>query len=153
MAIHPDEAARSLAEVRERQSRALAAGLIPNWFWWAIAALVTVFCFGIESKRPAFIAIAATVFGVGIAVSVVTVVTRGPAQVRNDLLGPTAGLLITCFVLGVVGVTLGVAFTLRAAGVAYPATWASLVDAVGLIVGGPILMRKLHALAAARALR
>src|SRR5690348_9146301 len=120
MAIHPDEAARSLAEVRERQSRAVAAGLIPTWFWWAIAVLVTVFSAGIESKRPALIAVAATVFGVGIAVSVVTVVTRGRALVRNDLLGPAAGLLITVFVLGVVGATLGVAFTLQAAGVAYP---------------------------------
>jgi hypothetical protein len=152
MTIHPDEAARSLSEVRERQRRALAAGLIPTWFWWAIAALVTVFCAGIESKRPAYIAVAATVFGVGIAVTVVTVVTRGRAQVRNDLLGPTVGLAISGFVIGVVGVTLGVAFALQAAGVAYPATWASLVNAVGMIVGGPILMRKIHAMATTRTL-
>ena len=152
MAIHPDEAARSLSEVRERQRRAVAAGLVPTWFWWAIAALVTVFCAGIESQRPALIAVGATIFGLGIATSVVIVVTRGKALVRNDLLGPAGGAAIACFVIGVVAVTLGVAFTLRAAGVAYPATVTSLVNAVGLVVGGPILMRRLHAMAAARTL-
>jgi hypothetical protein len=152
MTIHPDEAARSLSEVRDRQRRAVAAGLVPNWFWWAIAALVTVFSAGIESKRPALIAIATTVFGIGIAASVVVVVTRGKAQVRNDLLGPAAGAAIAGFVIGVVAVTLGVAFSLRAAGVAYPATWASLVNAAGMIIGGPILMQRLHAMASRRAI-
>jgi len=82
----------------------------------------------------------------------VMVVMRTKVQVRNDLLRASGALAIAGFVIGVVAVTLGVAFTLQAAGVAYPATWASLVNALGLGVGGPILMRKLHAMAAGRTL-
>lgn len=152
MTIHPDEAARSLAEVRERQSRALAAGLIPRWYWWAIALLITLFCAGIESERPALIAATVVVFVLGVATAVFIVVTRAKAQMRHDLLGPRFAVAIAGFVLGAVAVTLGVALALQAADVGYPATLASLVNVAILVIGGPILMRKLHALAAARTL-
>ena len=152
MTIHPDEAARSLSEVRERQRSALAAGLIPTWYWWAVALLVTMFCAGIESDRPALVVAATIVFGLGIATSVFIVVTRAKAQLRNTLLGAAGTLAILGFTAATVAVTFGVSTLLEAADVPFPATLASLVNAASLIIGGPILMRKLHAMAAARTL-
>jgi hypothetical protein len=148
--VTPDQAAQSLSEVRDRQRRAIAAGMIPTWYWWAVGLLVTMFCAGVESDRPALVTTATVIFGLGIATSVVIVATRAKAQMRNDLLGTTGTLAIAGFTLATVAVTAGVSFALDAAGVAYPATLGSLVNAAILVIGGPILTRKLHAMAAAR---
>jgi hypothetical protein len=48
------------------------------------------------------------------------------------------------FVWVVVGVSLVVAFALQAAGVAYPGTIGTVLAAVMLIVGGPVLMARLR---------
>jgi hypothetical protein len=151
-AVTPDQAAQSLSEVRDRQRRALAAGLIPTWYWWAIALLVTMFCAGVESESPAVGVAATIVFGLGIATSVFIVATRTKAQLRNTLLGVAGTLAIAGFTLATVAVTFGVSMLLQAADVPYPATFASLVNAAALIIGGPVLMRKLHAMAVARTL-
>jgi hypothetical protein len=53
---------------------------------------------------------------------------------------------IVGFVWLVVGVTIGVAFGLRAAGAPAPATIATAIGGVALAGGGPVLMRRLRRL-------
>ena len=66
------------------------------------------------------------------------------AQPRNDLLGPGGVVAILGFVAVTIGVSLPVAFTLKASGVSYAATIGVSVTAVMLVVGGPMLMRYLQ---------
>ncbi len=68
------------------------------------------------------------------------------AQPRNTLLGPGGVVAILGFVAVTVGVSLAVAFILKASGVSYAATIGVLVPAVMLVVGGPMLMRYLQGL-------
>ena len=46
--------------------------------------------------------------------------------------------------VGAPAAALAVAFSLEAAGTAYPATWGEVTAAVCLVVGGPLLMRALR---------
>jgi hypothetical protein len=66
------------------------------------------------------------------------------ARVHPATLGSAGSLYIVGFVWVVVGVSLVVAFGLQAAGVAYPATIGTVLAALMLIVGGPVLMARLR---------
>ncbi|HXC76656.1 MAG TPA: hypothetical protein VNU19_06350, partial [Candidatus Acidoferrum sp.] len=66
------------------------------------------------------------------------------ARIHPATLGPAGALYIVGFVWLVVGVSLVVAFGLQAAGVVYPATIGTVLAAVMLIGGGPILMSRLR---------
>jgi hypothetical protein len=59
----------------------------------------------------------------------------------SDLLGPRGALAIVGFVGLIVGLTLGAGFGLRAAGVSAPATIATVIGGVAMIVAGPLLAR------------
>jgi hypothetical protein len=148
--IRPDEAARALSEVDLRQQRAVGAGVVPGWFWSAVAVLVVLLSAGIETRRPVIVGVAAVVFAVGLGITIALTVRGVPVQIRNDLIGSVGALMIVGFVFVLVGVTIGVAFTLQGLHVRYPATIASLVCALGLIVGGPWLMRRLRGVMTSR---
>lgn len=148
--IRPDEAARALSEVDLRQQRAVDAGVVPGWFWPAIAVLVVILSAGIETRRPVIVGVAAVVFAVGLGATIVLTVRGIPVQIRNDLIGSVGAMMIVGFVFVVVGVTIGVAFTLQGLHFRCPATIASLVCALGLMVGGPWLMRRLRGVMTSR---
>jgi hypothetical protein len=66
------------------------------------------------------------------------------AQLRNGLVDRRGVAAILGFVALTVGITLGLAFTLRATGTSHPATLAAVVGGLGIGVGGPILTRRLR---------
>jgi hypothetical protein len=66
-------------------------------------------------------------------------------KVEEALLGPRGAILIVGFVGLLVGGTLALAFALQAANVPNPATIGTVLCAVGLVFGGPVLMRRLRA--------
>jgi hypothetical protein len=66
------------------------------------------------------------------------------APLRDGLVDRRGVAAILGFVALTVGITLGLAFTLRASGVSHPATLAAVVGGLGMGIGGPILMRHLH---------
>ena len=39
----PEEAARALTEIGQRQEQVIRLAVIPNWYWWAIAVLMVAF--------------------------------------------------------------------------------------------------------------
>ena len=147
--MDPDEAANSLAEVRRRQQQVIDALSIPLWYWWVVAVAMVAIGAAADTRRPAVLA---TVLPVAI------VVLAGPtgamifgayrrARVRSsELLGPRGALAIGGFIWLVVGVSLAVAFALRAAGVAVPATIGTAAGGMIMVIGGPLLGRRLRQL-------
>jgi MFS family permease len=146
--VRPDEAARALAEIRQRQQQVVDLAMPPAWYWWIVAALVVGLSATVDAARhrPGVITFAAVAFTLGIGAVTVWVVLGAwqRAQWRNQLLGSRAGLAIVGFVGLVVGTTLGVAFALHAAGVRPAATLAGLLAAALLVAGGPVLTRILR---------
>ncbi|HWO67848.1 MAG TPA: hypothetical protein VNO31_48215 [Umezawaea sp.] len=142
----PSEAAEALAEIRQRHEQVLDRSLTPNWFWWAVGLLVVGFSAAVETDIGLVIGIGTAVFVLGLcaAVGVVVVRTMRHAQPRSELLGNAGALQIAGFVLGVLVVTLPVALVLGALDTPHAGTWSSLVCAVLMIVGGPLLMRRVR---------
>jgi hypothetical protein len=118
---------------------------VPAWFWWATAALIVGMSAAVETRRPLVIGIGVAAFVIGLLVLVGRVVGGSIryAKPRNDLLPPAGVFAILGFVALVLAVTLPTAFALQAADMRYPATLSSLVTAILLIVGGPMLTRYL----------
>jgi len=143
--VRPDDAAKALAHIRQRQEQVVDVTAIPAWYWWAVGALMVGLSLAVETRRSTVIGLGVSGFVLGILAATGWVVRRAlRVQVRNELLGARGVLLILGFVGAVVAVTLAVAFSLRAAGVGHPATLADLVGAAALIVGGPVLTRRLR---------
>jgi hypothetical protein len=142
--LRPEEAAAALAQVRAQQQQVIATSPIPGWYWPALGGLMFGFTAGVESRKPAVIAVASVAFAIGVAALVLSVVARQRVAARAELLGRRGGLTIAGFVVTMVGLGLGVGFTLEAAGVAWPATIANGVVAVGLIAFGPPVTRRLQ---------
>lgn len=143
--IESTEAAQALAQIRDRSGQVIAASLIPTWYWWLVGGLNVLLAAAAESKRSAYIAVAAVVFALGLLAGTGEVVRRAiRVKVRTELLGVRGAGLIVVFVLVTVAAGLATAFGLQAADVAYAATWGEAAAAVCLVVGGPMLMRALR---------
>jgi hypothetical protein len=139
------EAAQALAQIRDRREQVIDAATIPAWYWWLIGGLNVLLGVAVESHRPAFVAVGAVVFGVGLLVGTGWIVRRAiRVQIRTNLMGVRGVGLILALVAVTVAAALSVAFSLKGAGVAYPATWGQVAAAVCLVVGGPLLMRALR---------
>jgi hypothetical protein len=144
--VRPEEAARALTEIGQRQEQVIRRAVIPSWYWWAIAVLMVTFAAAVDTRQGLVVGIATAVFAAGVLTTTGWVVVRavGSAQPRNDLLGPGGVVAILGFVAVTVGVSLAVGFILEALGVSYAATIGVSVAAVLLVVGGPMLMRHLQ---------
>jgi len=144
--IYPDEAQRALAEIEHRHGQVVDLLNIPWWYWPATAGLQVALGVAVDSRAPAVLGVVIPVYVVGMVV-VNVVATKGSwrrVRPRRDLVDPIGVFAILGLVGLTVGGSLGVAFSLRAMGVAYPATWGVSCGAVVLIVGGPILNRILR---------
>jgi hypothetical protein len=140
------EADRALAEIQNRQQQVIDVATVPAWFWWAVSGLMVVLAVGVDTRTPVAIGVTVPVFVIGLLLATGAVV-RGQfrdAQLRKGLLDGRGVLAILGFVALIVGITLGTAFALRAAGVSYPATVACVIGGLVLGLGGPILMRALR---------
>jgi hypothetical protein len=142
----PEEAARALTEIGQRQEQVIRLVVVPNWYWWAIAVLMVAFAAAVDTGQCLVVGIGTAVFVAGVLITTGAMVFRAvrSAQPRNDLLGLGGVVAILGFVAVTIGVSLAVAFTLKASGVSYAATIGVSVTAVMLVVGGPMLMRYLQ---------
>jgi hypothetical protein len=146
--VGPEDAAQALAEIREHQRQVIELASIPAWYWWALAVLMVGLSLAVDrfSRQPLVVAVAALAFALGVLLATGRAVLGALRRVqwRNDLLGGRGALAIVGFVGLAVSCTLGAAFTLRAAGAAYPATLGSLLGGAALVAGGPPLTRALR---------
>jgi hypothetical protein len=143
--VRPDEAARALAQIKDRQEQVINVAIIPAWYWWLLGGLNVALAFAVESHDPTIVGAGTILFTLGLLAGTGWVVRRALlVKPRNGLLGTRGIAMILGFVALVVLASLAVAFSLQAAGVSHPATWANVVSAALLIVGGPLLMRALR---------
>ena len=143
--IGQHDASAELARVRAAQDAVISRAIVPPWYWWAVALLSVALGVIVDTGVPVAVAVGAVLFAVVVAgLTAWAILGGGRVQVSRELLGGDGALRIIGFVGVVVGVSLAVGFALRAGGAPDPATIATLVTAVGLVVGGPWLMRGLR---------
>jgi hypothetical protein len=145
-AIEPGDAGTALTEVRRREHQVIRAAMIPTWFWSAIAVASVGLGAVVDGRNAAVIGVAAVVYSIGVTVLSLWVALGGVRRVKvhEGLLGPEGAGLIVGFVGIVVVGTIALAFALRAMGVAQAATISTLACGAALVVGGPVLMRRLR---------
>ena len=150
--LEAGDAARELAEIEKRQAGVIDAVLVPRWYWWAVGLLIVPIGVATDSHQRTATAVTAVVMALviaGLSAWMISGAYPG-ARIHPATLGSAGALYIVGFVWLVVGVSLVVAFRLQAAGVAYPATIGTVLAAVLLIGGGPILMSRLRRTMVAR---
>jgi hypothetical protein len=145
------DAAQALAAVRARQDQAISAAGVPTWFWPAIGVLILGFFAAVESQRPFWVIAGSIGFALGLGAVIGHLIVTRRFQVRNDLLGARGAAAIVAFTLVLTGVGVGLGFGLEAAGVAWPLTGTGVVVALGMAIGGPLLMRYLTGVMRSRA--
>jgi hypothetical protein len=144
--LHPEEAAQALTEIRQRQQQVIDLAVLPTWYWWAIGALTVVLAAGVDTNTPMAIGTTVAVFVLGILAATGWALAGAlrHAQLRNGLLDHRGVAAILGFVALTIGITLGLAFTLRVTDVSHPATLAAVIGGLGMGIGGPILGRRLR---------
>ena len=139
-------AAGELDAIKKSQAGAIEAVLVPRWYWWVVGILVVPIGLAADSHQrvaTAMVAVAAALVIAAVSVAMITGAYRG-ARIHPATLGAAGSLYIVGFILLVVGAALVIAFSLQAAGNRFPGTIGTVVTAVLLIVGGPILMASLR---------
>ena len=141
--MQPDEAASALAEIGRRQANVIDAVLVPVWYWWVVAAAMVGIGAAADNKQPAGIVVAALVIA-GLTIAMILGAYQRVRVRDADLLGGPGALLIVGAVWVIAGLTIGVAFGLRALGSPAPGTIATAGGGAALVVCGPRLMRRLR---------
>jgi hypothetical protein len=142
--IDDAEARFALSSIEERRRQVIAEIDVPRWYWFSLAA-GWVALGVIADFAPTWVDIAATVlFGAAHATIAPRVLSgrRGSSQlsVRGELVDRRIPVLIIGLLVVMVAVTVALALLLHLDGARHPATWASVVVAALLLVGGPALM-------------
>jgi len=152
-AIEPGDAATALDEIRRREHEVIDAAIVPVWYWWVVAAASVVLGAVVDGRDARAIGVGAVVYALAIAGLTAFVILGGVRRVKvhEQLLGPDGALLIVAFVGIVVVGTIAVAFVLQAGGVSQAGTISTLLCAAALVVGGPLLMRRLRRVMVRRA--
>jgi hypothetical protein len=145
--IRPDEAAAALAEIGRHQEKAIDAVLVPVWYWWVVAAGMVAIGAAVDTHSAAVLAVVipvAVVVIAGVTAAMIFGAYRRDRVRDRQLLGSRGALAIVGFTWLIVGLTLGIAFGLRATGAHLPATIATVVGGAALVIGGPLLMHALR---------
>ncbi|MEY9855435.1 hypothetical protein ABH935_001039 [Catenulispora sp. GAS73] len=140
------DAARALDEIDRRREQVIRRKIFPRWYWWAHGALTIALATALQSGRGAVIWIGVAGYtACALAIDIPVSRRARAAAPRRDLAGPgttrRALLGVAGFVAILLGVTLTTGLSLKAAGVAHPATIATVVGAVMFAVGGQLLVR------------
>jgi hypothetical protein len=146
--VRPEEAARALTEIGQRQEQVIRMAGTPNWFWWAIAFLMVAMAAVAETGQGPVAVIGTAVLVAGVLTTAGLVAFRAVRRPQPRTSVPVPRFVVTALVFAavLVGVSLAVTFTLKASGVSYPGTIGVSVTAVVLVVGGPMQTRYLQRL-------
>jgi hypothetical protein len=142
--VRPEEAARALTEIDQRQEQIIRMASLPCWFWGAIAFLMVAFAAVVDTTHGGLVqGMATALFVAGVLTTVGLVAFRSvrSAQPHNSLFGPRIMAADLAFAAVIVGVSLAATLILTASGVSYAATVGASITAVILVVGGPMYTR------------
>jgi hypothetical protein len=138
----PADAARALSEIDRRREQVIRRKVFPGWWWWAYAVLITAFSAAVESGHGVLLWIAIALFVLGTLLIDVPVRRAARAAAPRRGLGARRTLIgLASFVVGLLAVAVGTAFSLKAAGIPDPGTIAAAITGVLFAVVGPMLVR------------
>jgi hypothetical protein len=157
MTNYPSDAEARLALHGAEQARQRVIEQIgmPWWYWWGLAA-----CWiglGIAADVANEWVTLAAIFAFGAVHSYVSARLLAGRQrtsdvkVRADVAGRRAPVLIFAFLVGLGAITVAAALLAYADGAGHPATMASVLVAVAILLGGPRLMAAIRSDAVRRA--
>lgn len=152
--VEPREASAALEEIALRRRQVVdAATTFPGWYWPIRGVAMVGLAVVADTRELVAIGVAAACFVLVVLADTASVVVPRyrRAQWNQDLLGVLGALSIVSFVWVVVGGSLALAFALQAIGVSHPATIGCAAGAVGVIAGGPMLLRRLRNILLAKA--
>jgi uncharacterized membrane protein len=142
--IGESEAHAALRSITQSRQQVIAQINVPPWYWSGMAAGWVALGVIADFAPPWASIVGTVVFGAAHASIAPQVLTgrRGSSQlsVHGDLADRRIPLLIIGLLVVMVAVTVGIALLLHADGARHPATWASVVVAALLLVGGPSFM-------------
>jgi hypothetical protein len=151
--ISPIEARAALDTIDRGRRRVLDEIDLPQWYWWGLALGWVGLGIITDLKHPWVTSAATLLFG-AVHATVAPRVTSGRRRttqlsVRADVAGRhTAGLVIAGLV-ALAGLTVAGALAASADGARHPATMASVLVAVIIVLGGPRLLALVRRRAAA----
>jgi hypothetical protein len=128
---------------------------MPWWYWWGLAGCWIGLGIAADVANPWVTLAALLSFGAAHSfVSSRLLAGRqrtGDLKVRAEVVGRRASVLIFAFLVGLGAVTVGAALLAYADGAGHPATMASVLVAVAVVLGGPRLMAAIRGSAMRRA--
>ncbi|MCU1643779.1 MAG: hypothetical protein JWN03_4054 [Nocardia sp.] len=144
----PDQARAALDAAASAQRRVADEVGLPRGYWWAMAAGWLVLGV-IGGVGPAWLITVATLaFGMGHSALASRLLDRrrrtDQLQVSASVAGRRTPLVVIGMLLGLVAVTIGVAFALGADGTDHPGIWAGVFVAAVIGFGGPEMLRVLR---------
>ena len=137
--------ARSALHSIERQRRSVIAEIdMPTWYWWGLA-LGWIGLGLVAELANAWVSVAATLaFGAAHAAVSQRILSgrHGSHQlsVRADVVSRHIPALVIWFLLTMVVLTVAIALVADALGATYPVAISSVVVAIAVLLGGPVLM-------------
>ena len=149
------EARVALHGVERARERVIDQIGMPWWYWWGLAACWIAL--GVASDvAAAWVTVAATLTFGAVHSTVSSRLLAGrrrtrDVKVRAEVTGRRAPVLIFGFLVGLGAVTVAAALLAYADGAGHPATLASVLVAVAILLGGPRLMAAIRTDAIRRA--
>lgn len=150
------EARVALHDVEQARQRVIEQIGMPWWYWWGLAGCWIGLGVLADLEAPWWVVAGATL-AVGAVHSAVfqrLLAGRqrtGDVKVRADVAGGYVEARVIGFLVGLVAVTIAAALALSSDGAEHPATWASVLVAVLILLGGPRVMAWIRADATRRA--
>ena len=143
------EARVALHGVERARGRVIDQIGMPRWYWWGLAACWIVLGVLNDVANVWVVAVATVTFGaVHSTVSQRLLAGRQSTtgvKVRADVAGRRAPVIVFGFLIGLAGVTVAAGFAAYADGAEHPATMASALVAVMILLGGPRVMAAIRA--------
>jgi hypothetical protein len=149
------EARLALHDAEHAHQRVIEQIGMPWWYWWGLAGCWIGLGIAADVANPWLTLAALLAFGAGHSfVSSRLLAGRqrtSDVKVRADVAGRRAPVLLFAFLVGLGAVTVAAALLAYADGAGHPATMASALVAVAILLGGPRLMAAIRSDAMRRA--
>lgn len=140
----PEQARAALDTVERSRRRMIDEIDVPAWYWAGVGGGWIVLGVIAELNNPWFTSLATLAFGAAhswVAPRVVDGRHRSRrASVHPDLVGRWLARAVLGGLVALVGLTVAVALALNADGTRHPAIAASVLAAVTVVLGGPLLL-------------
>jgi hypothetical protein len=142
--VTPDEARAALDTIERSRLRVIDEIDVPWWYWWGLA-LGWIALGVIADVGPAWLSSVATfVFGAAHATAAPRVISGRHASrdlsVRATVAPPHLARIVIGALLALGALTVGLALLAQADGAEHPVTIASVLVAVIIVLGGPLLL-------------